>query len=592
MANKDRDKHVWFVPKRANVHQMLALLHGIIIRGYDGTTWNTAKQDNLNLELKKLGATRKGGKLAPQGMRTLLASLHYLGFVYLDNTTTPTTLKITKAGYKFYSIHKDNLKKIDKLSSQFTINQSESVLAQMSKLQITNPIILPHCEDIYVFPFRVTLAMLRRLNYLDMEEIAMFVFHTHDMSEIEYKISEIINFRKLDAEKRSNLVNQYKQTIIGNLTLNKAPSAGYFMAFCVGTGIIEKNKIKTNAENSVASISIKKDMINWVDNLLDLHKDTKIFDFGRNLDLWISYFGTPERQFPPTFMSMCNHIDKEFYIEIFDYQESLNYTNILNAKENLLVPVFENEEYTINIYNINNSELLISKKITPTKNYIYNINTELFSSNPNSSNDVLFSSYSSLSKNEIIHEILKHSSSKDFSQKMLIKLNIIHSKIGIDKRKDKSLRGAQYEYLFYLLLTQLKESNIIDEVIWNGKIGKYNLPTQAPGGKNGTSDIIFIINNVRYILELTTIKSKSAQFTAEGSAVPDHIKLYKKKYPNVTVKGIFCAPIIHDRVHITMNTILSEINIPFISIDDANLLEIFNSTSKQELISKLDILFK
>lgn len=30
MASKNRDKEVWFVPKRANVHQMIALLHGII----------------------------------------------------------------------------------------------------------------------------------------------------------------------------------------------------------------------------------------------------------------------------------------------------------------------------------------------------------------------------------------------------------------------------------------------------------------------------------------------------------------------------------------------------------------------------------
>ena len=70
MASKNRDKEVWFVPKRANVHQMIALLHGIIKRNYDGTTWNTSKQDTLNLELKNLGATKSGNKIAPQGMRT------------------------------------------------------------------------------------------------------------------------------------------------------------------------------------------------------------------------------------------------------------------------------------------------------------------------------------------------------------------------------------------------------------------------------------------------------------------------------------------------------------------------------------------
>ena len=37
----------------------------------------------------------------------------------------------------------------------------------------------------------------------------------------------------------------------------------------------------------------------------------------------------------------------------------------------------------------------------------------------------------------------------------------------------------------------------------------------------------------RYVLELTTIKGKSMQFQAECSSVPDHIKLYQEKYPNV-----------------------------------------------------------
>ncbi|MGX7059707.1 AlwI family type II restriction endonuclease [Vagococcus humatus] len=591
MASRNRDKQVWFVPKRANVHQMIALLHGIISRKYDGTTWNTSKQDNLNLELKKLGATQSGNKIAPQGMRTLLASLHYLGFVYLDTTTTPTTLRVTKAGYNFYSTHQNDLRPMDKLTKGLTIDYSESVLYQMAKLQITNPIILPHCEDIYVFPFRVTLQMLRTLNYLDMEEIAMFVFHTRDMSEIEYKISEILNFRNLNSKDREHLVNQYKATNIGNLTLKKAPSAGYFMAFCMGTGIMTKSRVDTNGGNKVGAISIKKNMLQWVDELLEFHKNTEIFDFEDNLNLWISYFGNPLRDFPPTLMKINNYVNNELYIEINDSQDNLIDTTIINANDRYFTPIFENENYTINIYNITDGTLIYSNSFISIKHQQFTIDDQLILKGNFVNEKPMFLSYSTLETNRLINEILDHSASKNFSDKMLIKLRLLQTKLGIDKFNDKSLRGAQYEYLFYLLLSQLKNRKIIDEVIWNGKIGNYNLPTQAPGGKTGTPDIIFILNNERYILELTTIKSKSMQFTAEGSSVPDHIKIYQEEYPDVVVKGIFCAPMVHERVHAAMNSILSGYNIPLISISDVELLNILNSESKQELSQKLNSIF-
>lgn len=592
MAKKDRNKQVWFVPKRANVHQMIALLHGIINRNYDGTTWNTSKQDNLNLDLKNLGATQSGNKIAPQGMRTLLASVHYLGFVYLNTTTTPTTLKVTQAGYKFYETHKNELKPMAKLTPNLTIDYSESVLFQMSKLQITNPIILPHCEEIYVFPFRVTLQILRALNYLDMEEIAMFVFHTHSMSEIDYKITEITNFRKLSSEDRVTLVNQYKETDVGSLTLKKAPSAGYFMAFCMGTGIMKREPITTNGGNRVSAISIKDDMISWVDKLLEVHKETQVFDFEDDLNLWISYFGNPDRQFPPTMMTINNNVENELYVEITDDQDSLIDTAILNARSRYLTPIFEKERYKISLYNITDGALIYTSSFISTKYQEFEINDQLISKGTLYKDEGLFLSYSSLDTKDLIKEILEHSTSKNFSDKMLIKLRLLHKKLGVDKLRDKSLRGAQYEYLFYLLLSQLKDRGIINDVIWNGKLGNYNLPIQAPGGKTGDPDLIFIIDNIRYVLELTTIRAKSMQFQAEGSSVPDHIKLYQEEYPNIVVKGIFCAPLIHERVHSTMSTILSVQSIPFISITDEEFLLVLDSKTKEELISRMNTLFQ
>lgn len=592
MASKNRNKQVWFIPKRANVHQMIALLHGIINRNYDGTTWNTSKQDNLNLELKKIGATQSGNKIAPQGMRTLLASVHYLGFIYLDTTTTPTILRVTQAGYEFYGKHKNELSPIKNLSTGITINESESVLSQMSKLQITNPIILPHCEEIYVFPFRVTLEMIKSLDYLDMEEIAMFVFHTHSMSEIPFKIKEIKNFRNLGIKDRTELVNQYKETDIGKLTLKTAPSAGYFMAFCIGTGIIKKESIKSNSKKSISAIFIKNDMIKWVDELLQFHNDTETFNFGDNLDLWISYFGNPERLTPPTLLTVSNTINSELYIEIFDSQNMLIDTAILNSNDNYETPIFENENYQINIFNVNDGMLFCSTSFVSTKFFNFKIDENLIFQGNDVKYDEMFLSFSSLKIESLRKEILEHSKSRNFTDKMLVKLKLLQIKLGVDKIQDKSLRGAQYEYLFYLLLLQLKNNEIIDDVIWNGRIGDYNLPRHAPGGKNGTPDIIFIINDIRYVLELTTIKAKSTQFTLEGSSVPDHIRIYQEEFPNVKVKGIFCAPLVHKRVHNVMKqTILANSNIPFTSIKDEDLLNILTSENKKELLRKIDELF-
>ena len=127
---------------------------------------------------------------------------------------------------------------------------------------------------------------------------------------------------------------------------------------------------------------------------------------------------------------------------------------------------------------------------------------------------------------------------------------------------------------------------IIDEVIWNGKIGKYNLPTSAPGGKTGTSDIIFTIGNTDYVLELTTIKSKSMQFSAECSSVPDHIRLYSKTTNNKVI-GIFVAPIIHERNTNTMKSVLSQKNIDIICLSDKDFLDILHSDNIKSQLDKL-----
>ena len=161
-------------------------------------------------------------------------------------------------------------------------------------------------------------------------------------------------------------------------------------------------------------------------------------------------------------------------------------------------------------------------------------------------------------------------------------LGMLSKMTGINKTSDKSLRGAYLEFYFYELLEKLKEEKVVDDVIWNGKVGKYGLPNSAPGGKTGTPDIVFAIDDVHFVLELTTIKAKSTQFSAEGSSVPDHIKLYKETTSNKVV-GVFCAPCIHERNTASMQSTISAYKIKLNCMTNADLVDLLKTKDKDTI---------
>ena len=135
-------------------------------------------------------------------------------------------------------------------------------------------------------------------------------------------------------------------------------------------------------------------------------------------------------------------------------------------------------------------------------------------------------------------------------------------------------------------ITRLQFEGIIDNVIWNGRIGKYGLPTQAPGGVTGTPDIIFTIDDTDFVLELTTIQSKASQWSAEGASVPDHVLQHSKR-KSMNVHGIFSAPVTHSRNVTVMKESLShhKLNISCFTIDA--LLEVFQKSDRSLIYQKL-----
>ena len=247
MAQGNRSKEVWLIPKRGSLHQTICLIDGIKERNYSGTTWNPQKQNNLGVNLKKWGATKDGKNVSAQSIRTLAAAIpQYLGFLYINTNTTPNTIRLTKAGEELWLNHKDDLEKIENLvkGRDKIIKESDILLKQMEKLQITNPIILKDCENILIFPFRMTLKLLLELDYLDKEEIAYIVLKMKDETEYSLAIKEIKNLRKMPMSDRKEIIDAFKETHIGSITLAKASSAGYYQTLCTTTGIIEKVNVK------------------------------------------------------------------------------------------------------------------------------------------------------------------------------------------------------------------------------------------------------------------------------------------------------------------------------------------------------------
>ncbi len=573
MAKKNRTKEIWLIPKRVNLHQTICLIDGIIERKYDGTSWNPQKQNNLGVNLKKWGATKNGKNISSQAIRTLVASIpQYLGFLYINTEKTPNTICLTEAGMALWCKHKDEIVKVPNLvkGKNLLISESDVALRQMEKLQITNPVINKDCKNIYVFPFRFMLKVLMKVDYLDQEEIAYFLFKVRSEDEVDMIVQEIKNFRELSTESRKALINAFKATHIGNITLVKASSAGYFISLCQITGIMDKLKVTPKNRNSaIAALRINKSYVEYVKEMLNSkYQNTEVYDFEDNLQLWVDYMGDPARDYPPINVSIVNRVNSSFLVQIFK-DGACKYDDLIDEAGVLQFPMFVNEQYDIKVIDIATGEELETLNICPTfEQREYEIKGKL--SNTATVSETL---------EDVANEIIEHCEAVNFTGKTLNYLNVLLKITGVDKTNDKSLRGAYFEYYVYKMLSILKHENVIDDVVWNGKIGKYGLPTQAPGGKTGTPDMVFIIDGVHIVVELTTIKSKAMQFRTEGSSVPDHIRLYKKE-SGKDVVGIFCAPAIHERNTAAMKSTIATYGIELHCITDKELIDLLLSRNK------------
>lgn len=542
MARKKNQSETdyWLIPKRSSIHQVWCLIDGIKARGVNGRGWTPALQNDLGVNLKKWGATNDGRNVSHQAMRTLTAFAQYLGFVYIDTTTTPSVIRITEAGDLFWSNNKPHIHKLRnlKVDESKSLQQSDDVCFQLEKLQLTNPIEEKKCTNILLFPFRTTLRLLIELEYLDVEELAMYLFTMRDDSEYEYVKQQIELFRALPLGNRRALVSAFRGSVLGNISLVKAPSTGYYITICERTGLITRHReVVSNSGRKVTTMRFQEGAKEYATNILSTkYIDILPYDFGDNLRLWIDYFGDPNRIATPVDATVTNKTNDRLLVSISD---SINYVNtikILEPSQSVEFPAFDNDSYTVNLFSV-----IRNQNLTPI----------LFKPTNSERTLQILADTTDASKVESLDairaKILEHIEARTFAGEMALLLKAITLQTGIDKESDKMLRGAYLESLFYELLRLLEKQGKVKEVVWNGRYNEMGLPSPAPGGKNGTPDLTFVVDDNLFVLELTTIKYKSGQEKAESTSVPDHVRLAASQ-TTLPVKGIFAAPIVHQRV--------------------------------------------
>ena len=577
MAKLSRTKELWHIPKRGNGHQTIYMVHLLTGDKFSGKSWSRTKQELLATEMGKAGLTEKGIALSHQSVRTLLANIpKYLGFIYIDESTTPSRLVVTEVGHLLVNHHKIQRIKQEKNLKTYRaqnslIETSRIFNEQMLKLIMTNPIILNDCQHILVFPFRFTLKLLLELDYLDKEEIAYILFHVKNEDELLLIIQKIKNFRALPPDNRTKEITAYKKTQEGILTLVKAPSSGYYMYLCESTGICKRIEVTVNktSKNKLTSITLTDK--EKTKSILKKFNNTEIYDFKDDWFLWKEYYTKPQRIHPPISVSIKSPSAEEFLVSIKNNPYETIGT-VSNGKD-FVFPAFPDEDYVLDVISYSSGDPIIQKKIRFSKTV--------------KSFELDFKKIRNVTRTKeiVVDEIVEFFSGKydGFDKKYHAKLKSLKKITGKDNLNN-FRRGGRLEFLFFDLLRYLKNKKIIDEVLWYGNTKEFDLAAPAPGGKHGNPDIVFEIDEYFIVVELTTIKGVRAQWSSsEASSVPDHIAKMKTENPSKKVIGIFSAPSIHPQLEQNLMLNAKKDNVGMIFESCVEFAKFLSTATRKEL---------
>jgi AlwI restriction endonuclease len=576
---------IWYVPKRTSVHQIIGLVEAVVLKSISGKTFRSGQQEALATELRKRGLTQSRN-LSQQSVRTLLASgPQYLGLVYKSQELNTVKLFVTKAGLALKS--EGNLESalaytnLSEWEKNHPFPKSAVILNQLMKLIINNPV-SENGGNFSVFPFRAAIELAIELGYIDFEELGYLVFQLQKHEDLPLLVQRIRNFRDLPASSRRLEIDAFKKTDAGNLSLVKAPSATYFMNICVYSGLFEIEQTVTSNAGTQKSI-VLKDTQEAIE-LLESYPPARAYDFKGNLQLWIDYIGSPERKLPPRDYIIQIDVleDSSYLVELKNFEglkRTLTFDGVSAAWS---VPMFEAEEYKLVLHSSSSPDECLFD-IIPGNDPVINVSV----SGAGTSSTVETFENSATRILEAIDEVML----TGWDSRIKKRTHLIKSLTGKDHLNNRT-KGGRLEELFNLLLKIAESEGRVDSVRWYGKYGQDGIPGPAPGGKDGNPDLVFEIDDIAVVLELTTIKGTRAQWnSSEAASVPDHINSYIHEDPNSRVAGIFSAPGIDSRVRNTFTLHENKTKVPIICLD-LNVLANLLSGDRESIKSYFETQFQ
>lgn len=115
-------------------------------------------------------------------------------------------------------------------------------------------------KRIYSISYVFILKILLRLKYLDEEEIALYLSKIRNEDEWNITVQEIENFRNLSKYNREKLVNAFRETKLGKVTLAQDQYAKRYINLLVNSNITKETKIiPCNKEEYLTAIEINND---------------------------------------------------------------------------------------------------------------------------------------------------------------------------------------------------------------------------------------------------------------------------------------------------------------------------------------------
>ena len=535
----------------------------LVNEGFEGKVWNQGKQEAVATKMRKRRLT-KAKSFSAQSVRTLFANgPKYLGFVYTDADTDSANVQrkiiVTKAGKQLAAenlLAGGHYLNLDEWEKYHKLPPSDAISRQLFKLIMNNPISTNYGVG-SLYPYRNTLKLCQELGYLDKEEIGFLLFAMKSDKDYEDTRDLILEFRTLTPSKRKATIDNYRKSEAGQVTLVKAPTTHYFMSFCKSSGYFSVVEKGISEKFSLPALQIK----NSADAkaLISTFNSSETFEFGSDKSLWIEYFGDISKSLPPREVEIDFSFNKpgEFVVRIQRNSQVASVSSTESTSFSKKVAAFDGDQIELEIYAGNGEPVKSDKFDVEPRKARYALGKFIIDEKA----PLVFDR----STKHLI-DCLNQVATKGWDDVFLQKLEIYKALTGVDAKNNR-LKGGRLEQLTSHLFENMTADGLIDGFKWYGKVDANDLPSPAPGGKEGNPDLVFEFEDYAAVIELTTIKGTAAQWSSsEAASVPDHIFKYRHSNPKSKIMGFFVAPSIHSRIFSTFKAQASIIKTPIICL--------------------------